>query len=46
MPASLYLVSTKSALAIPRVRAVADLLAEELANAETKPPHPGRTKKK
>ncbi len=45
IPASLYLVSTKSALAIPRVRAVAELLSEELAKVESKPPHPARSKK-
>ncbi len=38
MPAArsgLYLVCAKSALAIPRVKAVADLLADELARADT-----------
>ncbi len=34
---SLHLVGAKSALAIPRVRAVADLLAGELHRAETRP---------
>lgn len=39
VPSSLHLVSAKSALAIPRVKAVADLLAAELSRADT-----GRTK--
>lgn len=40
VPSGLYLVCAKSALAIPRVRAVADLLSEELQRAQTptKPP--------
>ncbi len=38
IPAGFYLVAAKSALAIPRVRAVADRLAAELARADTRPP--------
>jgi DNA-binding transcriptional LysR family regulator len=38
IPAGFHLVAAKSALAIPRVRAVADRLAEELARADTRPP--------
>jgi DNA-binding transcriptional LysR family regulator len=45
IPAALYLVSTKSALAIPRVRAVADLLADELKRVEGRPAHPARPAK-
>jgi DNA-binding transcriptional LysR family regulator len=36
VPSGLYLVCAKSALAIPRVRAVADLLSEELTRARKK----------
>jgi DNA-binding transcriptional LysR family regulator len=35
VPSSLHLVCAKSALGIPRIRAVADMLAEELAHADT-----------
>jgi DNA-binding transcriptional LysR family regulator len=35
VPSGLHLVCAKTALAIPRIRAVADLLAEELRRAET-----------
>ncbi len=38
IPAGIHLVAAKSALAIPRVRAVADRLAAELARADTRPP--------
>lgn len=37
VPSNLYLVSAKSALLIPRVRAVADLLSEELSRAKVLP---------
>lgn len=44
VPASLHLVCARSALAIPRIRAVAERLAAELSRADTRPPR-GRDKR-
>jgi DNA-binding transcriptional LysR family regulator len=44
IPAALYLVCAKSALDVPRVRAVADLLVHELEAIDTTPPEPSKKK--
>jgi DNA-binding transcriptional LysR family regulator len=46
LTSSMHIVCAKSALDIPRVRAVADLLAGELKHATVDGPRPGRTTKK
>lgn len=43
VPSSFHLVCARSALAVPRIRAVADLLAAELSRADTRPPRRRRS---